>query len=104
MMKTISKIAAIVMSLTMIVSLAACGAEKNNEASSVESAEVKTVTTEVRFGALYGPTGVSLAKLAKEKATIAEAYSDGANRTPTRRTMWTSRPRWWASSPPATWT
>ncbi len=79
MMKTISKIAAIVMSLTMIVSLAACGAEKNNEASSVESAEVKTVTTEVRFGALYGPTGVSLAKLAKEKATIAEAYSDGAN-------------------------
>ncbi len=76
-MKTISRISAIFMSLAMVVSLAACGSEKKDEVSS--SAEVKTVSTEVKVGALFGPTGVSMAKLAKEKATIADAYSDGAN-------------------------
>ncbi len=78
LMKTISKIAAIVMSLAMTVSLAACGGEKKDEVSS-QAAATKTVSTEIAFGALYGPTGVSLAKLAKEKATIAEAYTDGEN-------------------------
>ena len=75
-MKTVSKLTAIVMSLAMMVSLAACGSKKNDEVSS-QAAETKTVTTEVKFGALFGPTGVSLAKLAKEKQTIADPYTDG---------------------------
>ncbi len=78
-MKAISKISAIVMSLAMMVSLAACGTEKKDDVSSEAAKEQKTVTTEVKFGALLGPTGVSMAKLAKEKSTIAEAYSDGEN-------------------------
>ena len=78
-MKTISKISAIILSLAMAVSLAACGAEKKEDVSSAATAELKTVSTEVKFGALYGPTGVSMAKLAKEKATIADAYSDSEN-------------------------
>ena len=78
-MKTISKISAIILSLAMAVSLAACGAEKKEDVSSEATAELKTVSTEVKFGALYGPTGVSMAKLAKEKATIADAYSDSEN-------------------------
>ena len=72
-MKAISKISAIVMSLAMMVSLAACGTEKKDDVSSEAAKEQKTVTTEVKFGALLGPTGVSMAKLAKEKSTIAEA-------------------------------
>ena len=79
-MKTISRISAIFMSLAMVVSLAACGTEKpaaNDEASSAQ--EINTVSTEVKVGALFGPTGVSMAKLAMEKATIADAYSDGTN-------------------------
>ena len=77
-MKTISRISAVVMSLAMVVSLAACGSEKAEDVSSAAN-EVKTVSTEVKVGALFGPTGVSMAKLATEKATIADAYSDGEN-------------------------
>ena len=77
-MKTISKITAIVVSLAMAATLAACHSEKKTDVSS-QAGEVKTVSTEVKFGALYGPTGVSLAKLATEKATIADAYTDGEN-------------------------
>lgn len=75
-MKTISRLSAICMSLAMVVSLAACGGEKKTETVSSVENEVKTVTTEVKVGALYGPTGVSMAKLAKEKASIAEGYAD----------------------------
>ena len=75
-MKTISRISAVFLSLVMALSLAACGNGKKNELPA-PSEDVKTVTTEVRVGALYGPTGVSMAKLAQEKATFAEAYNDG---------------------------
>jgi len=75
-MKTISKIAAIAMSVAMMISLAACGTEKAEEVSSAAE-EVSTVSTEVKVGALYGPTGVSMAKLATEKKSIAELYKDG---------------------------
>ncbi|MBQ9901845.1 MAG: ABC transporter substrate-binding protein [Clostridia bacterium] len=78
MMKAISRVSAIVMSLAMVVSLAACGSKKQDEVSS-DLKEVKTVSTEVKVGALYGPTGVSMAKLATEKSTIADAFSDGEN-------------------------
>ena len=77
-MKTISKLSAIVMSLAMMLSLAACGDEKKEDVSS-QAGEVKTVSTEVKFGALYGPTGVSFAKLANAKATIADPYTDSEN-------------------------
>lgn len=77
-MKAISRVSAIVMSLAMVVSLAACGSKKQDEVSS-DLKEVKTVSTEVKVGALYGPTGVSMAKLATEKSTIADAFSDGEN-------------------------
>lgn len=77
-MKAISRVAAIVMSLAMVVSLAACGSKKQDEVSS-DLKEVKTVSTEVKVGALYGPTGVSMAKLATVKATIADTFSDGEN-------------------------
>ena len=78
-MKAISRISAIFMSLAMVVSLAACGTEKKDDVSSEATTERKTVSTEVKFGALYGPTGVSLAKLAKEKATIADPYTDDSS-------------------------
>ena len=80
-MKTISRISAVVMSLAMMVSLAACGTDKKdgNVSPSDDASNLSTVSTQVRFGALYGPTGVSLAKLASQKATIAEPYSDGKN-------------------------
>lgn len=77
-MKTISKISAIFMSLAMVASLAACGTGKKDDASSAEQ-NVSTVKTEVKVGALYGPTGVSMAKLATEKATFTDAYADDAN-------------------------
>ena len=62
-MKAISRVSAVVMSLAMMVSLAACCSEKKDEVSS-DLKEVKTVSTEVKVGALFGPTGVSMAKLA----------------------------------------
>ena len=76
-MKAMKKMAAIMMSLAMMVSLAACGTEKKADASSEEAQEAQTVTTEVRVGALYGPTGVSMAKLATEKQSIADLYKEG---------------------------
>ena len=78
-MKTISKVSAIIMSLAMAFSLAACGTENKNTDETSSAAEVKTVSTDVKVGALFGPTGVSMAKLATEKATIADAYNDGTN-------------------------
>ena len=78
-MKTISKIAATVLSLAMIVSMAACQSGKKNDVSKSDVKEAQTVSTEVKVGALIGPTGVSMAKIATEKATFADAYNDGDN-------------------------
>lgn len=74
-MKAISKITAIVMSLALTLTLAACGTDRKDDTPS-QAAEIKTVSTEVKVGALYGPTGVSMAKLATEKKSIAELYQD----------------------------
>lgn len=78
-MKTLSKITAAFLSLAMVVSMAACSSSKSDDTSSVASTETKQVSTEVNVGALYGPTGVSMAKLATEKTTFADAYSDDSS-------------------------
>lgn len=78
-MKTLSKITAAFLSLAMVVSMAACSSSESNDTSSVASGETKQVSTEVNVGALYGPTGVSMAKLATEKTTFADAYSDDSS-------------------------
>lgn len=75
-MKTFTKVAATFLSLAMLVSMAACSSEDSGDTSSTVSAELQQVQTEINVGALYGPTGVSMAKLATEKATFATAYSD----------------------------
>lgn len=76
-MKTFTKVAAAFLSLAMLVSMAACSSnDSGDDKSSTASAELKQVQTEVNVGALYGPTGVSMTKLATEKATFATAYSD----------------------------
>ncbi len=77
-MKIFSKITAAFLSLAMLASMAACSTSDSDGQSSVNSAETSQVKTEVNVGALYGPTGVSMAKLATEKATFADAYSDGS--------------------------
>ena len=74
-MKAISKITAIVMSLALTLTLAACGTDRKDDTPS-QAAEIKTVSTEVKVGALYGPTGVSMATVATEKKSIAELYQD----------------------------
>lgn len=79
MKKTISKITAAFLSLAMVAALAACGSKKNDEVSPSDAAAAQ-VSTEVRIGALYGPTGVSMAKIATEKATFADAYSDDVSK------------------------
>ncbi|MDD6396580.1 MAG: ABC transporter substrate-binding protein [Firmicutes bacterium] len=78
-MKTLSKITAAFLSLAMVVSMAACSSSKSNDPSSVVSTETQKVKTEINVGALYGPTGVSMAKLATKKQTFTNAYSDGSN-------------------------
>lgn len=76
MMKTISKMTAVFLSLAMVAALAACGSKKNDAVSDSDKSQV---STEVKVGALYGPTGVSMAKLAGEKATFTDAYADGTS-------------------------
>lgn len=77
-MKKLSKITAVFLSLAMLVSLASCGSKKENGTSSSADKDTRQITTEVKVGALYGPTGVSMAKLATEKDTFADAYKDDA--------------------------
>ena len=62
------------MSVAMMISLAACGSEKKDEVSS-QAEETQTVSTEVKVGALFGPTGVSMAKLAMEKVLLHDMRS-----------------------------
>lgn len=78
-MKTLSKITAAFLSLAMVVSMAACSSSESNDQSSAGSTETQQINTTVNVGALYGPTGVSMAKLATEKATFADAYSDDSS-------------------------
>lgn len=75
-MKITAKITATFLSIAMLVSMAACSSEKSGDTSSDKSQQIKT---EVKVGALYGPTGVSMAKIATEKQTFATAYSDETN-------------------------
>lgn len=81
-MKTISRLTAAFLSLAMVAAMAACGSKnKDNDKDVSPSDSVKTeVSTEVKVGALYGPTGVSMAKLAAEKKTFTDAYTDDNNR------------------------
>lgn len=79
MMKTISKMTAAFLSLAMVVALAACGSKTDDTVSDSDSGKSQ-VSTEVKVGALYGPTGVSMAKLSSEKATFADAYADDTNK------------------------
>lgn len=77
--KTISKLTAAFLSLAMVAALAACGSKTNDDVSASDAAQSQ-VSTEIKVGALYGPTGVSMAKLATEKATFADAYADDTNK------------------------
>ena len=76
-MKTISKVTAAFLSLAMVAAMAACGSKKTVDVSPSDSGKSQ-VSTEVKVGALYGPTGVSMARLAAEKATFTDAYADDA--------------------------
>ncbi|MBQ1555675.1 MAG: ABC transporter substrate-binding protein [Clostridia bacterium] len=79
MKQTISKVLATIVSLAMIAALASC-AGKNDKVSGSDADAPKTqVTTTVNVGALIGPTGVSMAKLAAQEKTFAEAYSDDSS-------------------------
>ncbi len=75
MKKTISKITAMVLSLAMVAALAACAGKKDDKVSDSDAAKTQVSTT-VNVGALIGPTGVSMAKLAAEEKTLADAYAD----------------------------
>ena len=74
--KPLSRVAAVVLSLALLVPAAACHKGAQNAVSTTDTAQKTEVTTEVRVGALIGPTGVSMAKIATEGKTFADAYTD----------------------------
>lgn len=75
MTKTITKLISTVLSLAMVAALAACSGKKNDVSPSDTTSAAQIVDTTVKVGALLGPTGVSMAKLATEKTTFAEAFT-----------------------------